>query len=396
MSDDDPFAEPAGPPRDGKGRPLIIPLKRGKPDLKAKPIAYTRASTFAKAFSTDGGGNLARWKTRHAALGIALRPDLARMAAALGRNLNDFTPDQKRDLDDIIERAHDTSGGNDKANWGTAVHSLTEPGNDGVAIHDVMARDVASYRAVLAAHGLACSDSETFVVNDTLQVAGTFDDVYLLERDLTLTAGDDAVTLEAGTRLIGDKKTGSLHFDEHAIQLAVYARGQRIDFETGERSALDVSPQWGILAHIPNSQADTILYLVDLHVGWEAAKLAKAVRDFTSAKTRKSYQFPAVEVETQTPTADVDPFDVPATGEVVVVHPDGTVEVDGQVDEPDADAAALALVTETLRVDEVRTAIANAKSADECRALWSQHRRTWTDDHTAAVQARLAELGAAA
>ena len=88
MSDTDPFDE--GVPRDGRGRPLIIPATRaGKPNLKAKPVAYTRASTFASAL--DDGKGLTRWTARHAVIGVACSPDLAAMVGALGRNLNAYS-----------------------------------------------------------------------------------------------------------------------------------------------------------------------------------------------------------------------------------------------------------------------------------------------------------------
>lgn len=405
MTDVDPLDE--GVPRGRYGRPLIIPAnKAGKPNLKAKLVEYDRASTVADALDTGGG--LAIWQTRHAALGIATNPDLAALAAALGRNLNTFTPEDKRNLDAIIERAHDRSGGNEKADYGTAVHSLTEPGNDGLIVIASMAGDIQSYGEALAEAGIEVDETETFVVNDTLQVAGTFDHSYLFTRDVTVKVNGEDVTISAGTKLIGDKKTGSLHFDAHAIQEAIYARGKRYDHTTGERTALDVSPQWGVVAHVAREGAETTLYLVNLADGWNGAKLAMQVREYTlGAKKRLSAPFVTVKIDGPPPATPAPAVEAAPVAEIVSTAepipepvPDPVVEFVEVVMKPDETEAAVALLTDKLDAvevpDPILSAINDAPDGDTCRALWSKHKREWTPEHTEAVKTHLAALQAAA
>ncbi len=443
MSDIDPFA--AELPRDGYGRPQIIPVKKKRggvvePDLTARLVPYTRASTFAKALS-DGGG-LTDWKVGHAVLGTAVSPDLAAMAAALGRNYNDFTRDQKAALREIAERAHDRSGGNDKANYGTAVHSLTEPDPFGVAIDPRMAADVAAYELALSEAGIEVVDAEQFVVNDELRAAGTYDHRYRLTRDLAFSVGNDGdgmyEVLPSDTLLLGDKKTGTLHFDEHAIQLAIYARGKGYDHTTGERTSLDVSPQWGLLAHIPRGEAKCTLYLVDLHAGCAGAKLAGQVREYRAKPGRLSTVIGEASA-TLVPAELVD--EIATSGSVTELQNEvdlGVAQLSG-VAQQVADAAAFAdevadakkrandaliaareindaeelraeiavklaeatptveqaveTLTETLgATDLILDEIAKANTETQLTALWHKHKVAWGDEHTAATKARIAKL----
>nr|QOL00353.1 hypothetical protein [uncultured organism] len=360
----DPLAS-TGPERDGRGRPKIIPLDTdGKPNVDGKLVAYTRASTFAKALSDPGG--LTDWKVRHAVVGVSISPDLAAIVGALGTNPDEFTPDQKRDLDDVIERAHDRSGGNVKADYGTAVHTLTEPGNEGVtAAIPEMAGDVNAYQEALNRHGIEVVESEVFVVHDDLKVAGTFDDKYRLTRPLML---EDGSILPADSLLIGDKKTGTLHFDEHAVQLAVYAHADGYDYETGERTAHGALKTYGILAHIGRGTATCDLYLVDLQIGWYAAQLCLQVRAYRSTKTKKSQPLTSIHPY----TAIREPAD----------------ELDAAVDAvqhtfPDAEPT-----------DDVLEAIRICKTHAELKNVWSRYKATWTETHTAASKARMEQIGA--
>jgi hypothetical protein len=387
--------------------------------VKAALVEYDRASTVADALDTGGG--LATWQTRHAALGIATNPDLAALAAALGRNLNTLTDADKRALDEIIERAHDRSGGNEKADYGTAIHSLTEPGNDGTVVIDSMTADVASYLASIDEAGIEVDATETFVVNDELKVAGTFDHAYRFTRPLEVKLNGETVTIPAGSKVIGDKKTGSLHFDAHAIQLAIYARGKTYDHRTGERGALDVSPQWGVIAHIAREGGKTTLYLVDLAAGWVGAKLAVQVRAYTlGSRKRLSVAFatreaPAAPVAIRSfevmPHASCEArgeaaVDAPARTSPPVVR--GCRSASGGRPAPPAELSigdAVANLAraglEPVAIDPILDEIAHADNGEQCKAIWSRVCRergdgAWTTEHTAAVKARLAELQAAA
>lgn len=402
MSEDfDPLDE--GMPRDWQHRPQVMPVKRGgKPDTKAQLVTYTRASTFAKAL--DDGGGLSTWKVRHAVVGVANSPDLAVMIAALGRNLNTFTRDDKAALDAIVDRAHDRSGGNEKADYGTAVHSITEPDRDfdplavdenaARASHEdkppSMMRDAAAYDALIVALDVEVVGTETFVVNDELATGGTFDHTVKLRSDLSVTMpGGREVVIPAGTVLVVDKKTGTLHLGQHGIQLAIYARGKTYNYRTGERGALDVSPQWGIVAHVPKGKGTAAAYLVDLHAGWNAAKLAAEVRKYRSLGGKIA----KVVAEVEAPgsgNAEIPPSAEPAD------NPNPAPVDEPVVDEAAAvEAAAVENVIAGLG-DAVLEAIKAAQSRDECAALWRKYASagSWRDAHTEAVQARLAALAA--
>lgn len=268
----DPFAvDPIQ--RDQWDRPLIIPLtKRKKPDLKAKRVGYTRVSTLAD--SIGGAGGLIKYSTRHLALGMGKREDLAALASQYGE-MDSLSASDKRELDGIIDRCRDASLGLVKADWGTAVHAFTEPGNQGV-VPDRMVPDVNAYLQAADAAGLKVIDTEQFVVNDEVTAAGTFDHRHLLTRDLTFVSKDGSVTVTvpSGEAVVTDKKTGTVHLDKVGIQLAAYAHGKTYNPDTGERADLEVSTEWGILAHIPKGEASAELILIDLEAGWEAAKIA--------------------------------------------------------------------------------------------------------------------------
>lgn len=267
-------ADPFGldePDRDQWKRPLIRPPGGGKPE------PYTRASTFAKALS-DGGG-LSIWKTRHAAVGVARRPDLAVMLAALDPEPKKTA--DKRALDAIVERAHEASGGNVKADHGTAVHSFTEAANPfGDFMPDAIRPDVDSYTAELKRWGITEVEAETFVIDDLYRVAGTRDAIVTvppnLARWLSSWSGSDDPSLNVAL----DKKTGRLDFLEHSIQLAIYARGQKYADDTGERIDVEggVRTDVAIVAHIPRLEGRTDLYVVDIARGyWHGCRLAREV-----------------------------------------------------------------------------------------------------------------------
>ena len=434
MTDIDPLDIDEGIERDRYGRPKIIQLNAaGEPTEKT--IAYTRASTFAKAL--DDGAGLIAWKLRHAAVGIAQRPDLAQMAAALGRNPDDFTKAKKAELDGIIETAHDASFGNAKANYGTAVHALTEPGNDGVAL-DPLAADVDSFKAACTALDLVVVDSEEFVVQDLVKVAGTYDHRILTARDLKL-GGE--VIVPAGTMMIADKKTGSLHISQNAIQLAVYAHSKAYDRATGARSDLEVSTEWALIAHIPARKGITEFYLVDIEAGWKVgAYLAQQVREFTSGPNERKLATkfaaegadpadpksgivasedvpawkraePAEKLEPAAELAETDlapvieaaRADVEVIAAVTAVEPDPVAEPEvaavESVEPPPADdigAAAALLSAQLGAVDEVMQAIDKAVEAYEFAALWRHHKDAWRPEHTERVKVRQAELSVAA
>jgi len=245
--------------------------KDGRPYIKqdiGKEVLYSRVSTFAKALS-DGAG-LAAWKMRMAYLGLQDRPDL------MG-----FT--DRQGIDAALAAAMDHAGANDAADLGTALHALADvfDFSEGGLSRD--AWDLAPHvwdamdRYVEVTKGLTMLAGEQFVVIDAMKVAGSFDRL---------------IALPDGRIVIGDLKTGTLRMQEHAIQLACYARGLRYDVETGARSLIheNIDTSVGVVIHVPRdpSIGETRLVGVDLEAGWEMALLAQRVRATRSRKVEIS------------------------------------------------------------------------------------------------------------
>ncbi len=262
MSANDFFADDPVDPleRDRWKRPLLVPRGGGPKQ------AYTRASTMGGYLSDSGG--LHTWQKRLLTSGLGRREDLTAMAAAL----SPLTGDKKIDrpvnakLDEIIDLASEIGGAHVKANYGTTIHSLCEPGSEGTVPEDMRA-DVESFRAL----GLDIKMTEQFVANDHFMAAGSFDFLVALP-------GIDGL-------VCSDIKTGQVKPCDVAVQLAVYAGGEAYDAETNVRTPLPpVNQDVGCLIHIPAREGKTVLHLVDLNAGRQAASVAAWVRDYRKRK----------------------------------------------------------------------------------------------------------------
>ena len=266
---------PEGILRDRYKRPCIVPPG----ETKAQP--YTRISTFAGYL--DNKSALLAWKARNTALGVARHDDLRRMIAALAYN----SPELDGHIEDAVTRV------NDKAAWGTAVHSFTEP-DASPYVPEEMQADVLSYFDTLTLHGITVEATECFIVNDELRVAGTFDHIYLMPD---------------GRRLVGDKKTGKAKPHAVAVQLACYSGGSLYNPDTHERTPLDVDLTTGLLVHIPKEEGRTEIFEVDLVKGRAAAHLAARVNTWTKDKTVMT---PLATPEQTTPTVFTPPWELTA------------------------------------------------------------------------------------
>lgn len=256
VEDEDIFP-PEAIQRDRWGRPLIIV------DGSPKAVPYTRCSTYAKSLSDTGG--LTKWKMRQVVKGLKI--DHSPLGSIFSVDRNDL-------LDAAIEAAFERAGANESARKGTTIHGLTEWVDLGVEFDPA---DYPPYGPFIEAYrnlttGIGMLEVERFVVNDELQVAGTFD---RLSR------------LHDGRVVIGDLKTGtSAAKNPHdaAIQMAVYSRSEYYDPETGQRSPI-VTPEGepidtstGLLIHLPSNGDKPGLYLLNLDAAWDAALLARQVR----------------------------------------------------------------------------------------------------------------------
>jgi hypothetical protein len=264
--------QPIDPPdhikRDQYDRPLLVPPGGGK------AIGYTRTSTFAKALSDVSG--LTRWQLRMATKGILM---MHREGRPLVGDL-----DNNQFLDSIIAQGHDKAGGNDMARRGTSIHHLTEWADLGEDF-DRNAEGYAEFMPFVEEYErltkrLEMLDVETFVAQDDVFVAGTFDRL---------------VRLHDGRVVIGDLKTGKTTNEspwETTVQIATYANSKRVpDPTTGDREPIhpDLDTSVGLLIHVPSNGKKPGLYLLDLEQGWEAAMLAVKVREWRKAKVITRY-----------------------------------------------------------------------------------------------------------
>ena len=167
-------------PRDRYGRPMVPPVKGGKP----RPL--TRVTTLAETL--DDRYALEKWKVRQAAIGLMLRPDLLALVAA---QQND-----KQLLDRTCDDAIDAAKGGAAGNTGTALHGLLQRHLNQEPLDHIPAElraDIDAAMDCLTRHGFKVLHVEQFVVCEQLEAAGT--------PDLILTQGDRVV--------IGDWKTGA-------------------------------------------------------------------------------------------------------------------------------------------------------------------------------------------
>lgn len=256
--------------RDQWDRPLIIP-----PDGEGKPTAYRRASTVAEVLDSYYG--LHQWQLRLTAEGLAQRPDLVQAIHTAS----------KREIGLIVEEAQEQAGAGVASRNGTTMHGLTDRLDRGL---DVPAGLPSNIMAMLEAYQKATAnlevlDSERFVVNDKIKVAGTYDRrVY------------DSKT---GLTVIGDLKTGQSleHLTLKApAQVAVYASGVHYDLD-GEREETGANRDRGLLIHLPWTddprEASCELRWLDLSIGRKAILEAFRVERFrklSAAQTMPLYR----------------------------------------------------------------------------------------------------------
>lgn len=331
-----------GPARDRWGRPLLIPRGGTEEDRRW----YTRASSLADMI--EDHYNVHQWEMCYLARGLSQRMDLVRLAAAepytTGFDKGDEAENRasKRRLLDIVDRALDHAKIHEKADYGTAVHARTEPGNDGTDPDDFQAREVQSFWDTVRDHSIKILGTELFTANDGVWVAGTFDHLmYVPGVGICIT----------------DKKTSSKASGTYDVQLATYANGEIYDVKTDQRMTLEqyvedlgwdpslLNRDVGFVFWIKNGR--TQIRKLNLVDGWRSAQVAAhEVRDFHRKKGV-----------------------APDHGKVIMA------EVNAQR-------------------GRLLTAIREAPTMGALLELWNTNtaQAIWTDEHTAAAVARKAEL----
>ena len=247
--------------RDRWDRPLIIPK-----DGEGKPVAYRRASTVAEVLEDHFGLN--QWKLRLTAQGLAQRPDLVQSLHTAS----------KKEVGLIAEEAFLQAGGDVAARNGSTMHALTEKLDNG---EDMPAGLPSNIVAMLEKYEEATArfrvlDTERFVVQDKIKVAGTYDRRVYDEK--------------TGLTVIGDLKTGqSLNYLalKTCAQVAVYAGGEWYDLD-GDREPHGAHRDRGLLIHLPwvdnPSEAECELRWLDLRIGRKSIMEAFRVEQFRKLK----------------------------------------------------------------------------------------------------------------
>jgi hypothetical protein len=273
-----------GVPRDGNGRPMLVP----KDGIGGRRVPYTRASSLADHVSNHYG--IHRWELRCLAVGLSQREDFCAMIASYPPMGVDEATDRitKSAIDEIVEKALDIGGRNTEANYGTAFHSFTSPGEHG-RIPEYMVGDVLSYHELVARMRARPLGNEIFVANDEVMSAGTFDDL---------------MWIPGYGFVITDKKTGKKSPVEWAVQLATYANAERCDpaeeaghrwpilttraeYEDAGRPTLwhrELNLERAVIFWSPKQRSVSYPLELDIETGWTLAKMAAFVRDAEQMK----------------------------------------------------------------------------------------------------------------
>ena len=249
--------------RDQWDRPKII-----QPD--GSLVAYRRASTVAEALEDHYG--LHQWELRLTAEGLAQRPDL----------VNAIHGASKSEVGKIVEEALEQAGASVASRNGTTMHGLTERIDKGLDLPSGLPSNIEAMLAVYAkeTERLRVLDTERFVVQDKIKVAGTYDRRVFDEK--------------TGLTVIGDLKTGQslAHLAVKApAQVAVYAAGVHYDLD-GEREPHGAERDKGLLIWLPWTddprEAICELRWMDLRIGRAAIKHAMKVDTFRKIKFSQS------------------------------------------------------------------------------------------------------------
>lgn len=223
--------------RDQWDRPLILrpgghldPCKprKGKGGGCFCATGYTRVSTMAETLSDSFG--LSRYQKGNVVKGMSRRPDLATAVKVVG--------DNKSALYEIVDIAEQLGDDNGAAVNGSTFHTLTEIIDKGGDLPPDLPANVLAmldaYVKCMKRHRFEVQDTEGFVVQDKIEVAGSFD--------------------KRMSDLIGDVKTGqnlNLMALKVTMQVAMYAAGSYYDIGTGDRTPLGVDRDKGVLLWAP-------------------------------------------------------------------------------------------------------------------------------------------------
>jgi hypothetical protein len=260
---------------------------------------FQRVSSLIKKVETDTY-NLDLWKQRQVAVGMSRRDDLVVAVKAMKAGPKGWTKEERKTLDGIAEKASEAAKDSDGGVVGTALHLLTERLDRGEDLESVVkglpagpAQSIRAYEFLVRANGWQTIEVERTVVNDILDVSGTFDRVTFVPGLAEMMGpgmcqhGHDhqrALPVIMDVKSEKDPTLNGLHI---ATQLAIYSRSHRMWLPTPEYvPAPCVRQDVGIVVHL-DREGDAVPYFVNLNEGWEAALAARAQSDREARSKRK-------------------------------------------------------------------------------------------------------------
>lgn len=277
---------PGDIPRGRGGRPKIRRLLQDGSEDPTTLVEYTRASSLGDVLEDHYAIHLR--ELRMVAWAVGHDPALRWRSQAV-ETITEAA--DKKALRELAETALLVCRASTGADRGTAAHKLSEQfdeqGGVGHVDEDVFAV-LARYSELI--QGFDIIASETFVVCDELEAAGSFD--RIVSPRWAMTAPDGTV-IEPGDRLVLDLKTGSdakFFGPNYAVQQAVYAHGTPYSHGAGRGRWPHRGPRardrnlaprrdWSLILHIPiESPEDAGLWWVDLTAGMELARAAAQAR----------------------------------------------------------------------------------------------------------------------
>lgn len=248
--------------RDQWDRPIIQPRDRSK-----KPTGYVRVSTMAETLSDSYGLN--RWLQGNIIRGITKRPDLYNAA---------LVASTRQEVYELVDLCSEAGDDKQAARNGTSMHTLYALHSRGLPIPEHLPDNVRAMldKLIEATKDFEVLDTEGFVANDRIKVAGSFDQLLLHK--------------PTGTRYIGDLKTGqNLKYIalKTCMQVAMYAGSDYYELD-GQREPHGADRDRGVLIWCPwveeAKDAECELRWLDLRVGRQAVLEAIKVRDFRALK----------------------------------------------------------------------------------------------------------------
>lgn len=287
-------AKPSSP-TPSAGSYYIIPPDGGE------PVRYQRMTKFIDVFADKS--NLVKRDIRFAVKGsVKYAEQLAKLDV----------DEDRYEIDNIADRAGREAGKWYSADYGTAMHALTEDFDNGhlklgftkipdtPAVSELsrgpmnmlnnnleaMRKDLQGYAILVEAYGLETVHAEATMVIDKYRVAGTADRFLTINNPMDLPVDDDPESLCS----VMDLKTGSVDFGrrEKAMQLAGYSLAEAYNHDTGERQPTGASKKYGYILHLPAGTGSGSIIPVKLERAFQ--HIDKAFENWEVRKTKEMWK----------------------------------------------------------------------------------------------------------